>query len=70
MPDSEWNLVPAPAGRLLSLDFFRGLTMFLLIGEATGIYALLVGPGVRRPVSRPSARSSTTTPGTGSVSGT
>jgi len=31
-------------GRLLSLDFFRGLTMFLLIGEATHIYGLLVDP--------------------------
>ena len=33
---------PAPAeGRLTSLDFYRGLTMFLLIGEATGLYELL-----------------------------
>jgi predicted acyltransferase len=31
-------------GRLLSLDFFRGLTMFLLIGEATHLYSLLVDP--------------------------
>lgn len=31
-------------GRLLSLDFFRGVTMFLLIGEATRIYDLLVAP--------------------------
>lgn len=30
--------------RLLSLDFFRGLTMFLLIGEGTHIYNLLVDP--------------------------
>ena len=30
-----------PEGRLLSLDFFRGVTMFLLVGEATGLYALL-----------------------------
>ena len=33
---------PTPAeGRLTSLDFFRGLTMFLLIGEPTGLYGLL-----------------------------
>jgi predicted acyltransferase len=31
-------------GRLLSLDFFRGLTMFLLIGEATHLYSLLADP--------------------------
>jgi predicted acyltransferase len=30
--------------RLLSLDFFRGLTMFLLIGESTRIYERLVDP--------------------------
>ena len=28
-------------GRLTSLDFYRGLTMFLLVGEATGLYELL-----------------------------
>ncbi len=33
-------------GRLLSLDFFRGLTMLLLIGEATHIYGLLVSPSL------------------------
>jgi hypothetical protein len=38
-----------PGARLMSLDFFRGLTMFLLIGEATHIYsplerAALLGP--------------------------
>ena len=33
--------------RLMSLDFFRGLTMFLLIGEATHIYALLVDPSLQ-----------------------
>ncbi|HXX23204.1 MAG TPA: DUF5009 domain-containing protein [Terriglobia bacterium] len=31
-------------GRLTSLDFFRGLTMFLLIGEDTGLYGLLRSP--------------------------
>jgi len=30
--------------RLLSLDFFRGLTMFLLIAEYTGIYHHLISP--------------------------
>ncbi len=30
--------------RLFSLDFFRGMTMFLLIGEVTGIYSLLISP--------------------------
>ena len=28
--------------RLMSLDFFRGFTMFLLIAESTDIYDLLV----------------------------
>ncbi len=31
-------------GRLMSLDFFRGLTMFLLIAESTEIYHWLVSP--------------------------
>ena len=31
-------------GRLTSLDFYRGLTMFLLVGEATGLYELLRMP--------------------------
>ncbi|MCD6200392.1 MAG: DUF5009 domain-containing protein [Bacteroidales bacterium] len=30
-----------PEGRLLSLDFFRGATMFLLIGEFTGLFSYL-----------------------------
>ena len=33
-----------PESRLMSLDFFRGFTMFLLIGESTDIYELLVAP--------------------------
>lgn len=33
-----------PQSRLTSLDFFRGVTMFLLIGEGTRIYELLVAP--------------------------
>jgi predicted acyltransferase len=32
--------VPAATQRLLSLDFFRGLTMFLLIGKSTNLYHL------------------------------
>ena len=36
-----------PEGRFLSLDFFRGLTMFFLIGEATGIYDHLINPALR-----------------------
>ncbi|MDD8025093.1 MAG: heparan-alpha-glucosaminide N-acetyltransferase domain-containing protein [Acidobacteriota bacterium] len=34
-------------GRLFSLDFFRGLTMFLLIGESTEIYRRLVDPALQ-----------------------
>jgi len=34
-------------GRLMSIDFFRGLTMFLLIGEATHLYGLLVDPSFK-----------------------
>ena len=36
---SDYRLTPE--GRLMSLDFFRGLTMFLLIGESTALYSLL-----------------------------
>ena len=39
--------VSAATGRLLSLDFFRGVTMLLLIGESTHIYSLLVDPSLR-----------------------
>lgn len=31
-----------PSNRLLSLDFFRGATMFLLVAEATGLYTALL----------------------------
>ena len=34
-----------PPERLESLDLFRGLTMFLLIAEATSIYELMLAPG-------------------------
>ncbi len=33
-----------PQSRLMSLDFFRGFTMFLLIAESTDIYDFLVAP--------------------------
>jgi predicted acyltransferase len=32
------NMASLPAGRVASVDFFRGLTMFLLIGESTHLY--------------------------------
>jgi predicted acyltransferase len=37
--NSEIKSAPLP-DRILSVDFFRGFTMFLLAGEATGIYEL------------------------------
>lgn len=42
--------VSLPADRLLSLDFFRGFTMFLLIGEATGLYHYMVDPSLKGSV--------------------
>lgn len=33
-------------GRVLSLDFFRGFTMFMLVGESTGLYELLRSPAL------------------------
>lgn len=45
-PDKNSGEGRAPAGRLASLDFFRGLTMFMLIGEATGLYALFRSPAL------------------------
>src|SRR5512136_1349882 len=39
---------PNPAAplpeRLTSLDFFRGFTMFMLVGEATNLYSVLNSP--------------------------
>jgi len=32
--------------RLLSLDFFRGITMFLLVAEGTHLWSVLVEPPV------------------------
>src|SRR5688572_807561 len=40
------DLTLGPQSRLMSLDFFRGFTMFLLIAESTDIYDLLVSPGL------------------------
>src|SRR5437899_11752085 len=42
--DKNSGQTRAAEGRLASLDFFRGLMMFLLIGEATGLYELLRSP--------------------------
>ena len=42
--DTNSGQTRAAEGRLASLDFFRGLMMFLLIGEATGLYELLRSP--------------------------
>ena len=42
--------IPGAEGRLASLDFFRGLTMFMLVGEATGLYELLREPALNGTV--------------------
>lgn len=42
-PNSQSAVVP---GRLLSLDFFRGLTMFLLVAEFTALFEHLVDPAL------------------------
>lgn len=61
---------PSIKERFLSLDFFRGLTMFLLIGESTLLYEHLRDPGSPGRSFMPSALSSTTTPGPACDSGT
>ena len=38
--------VHIPPERLLSLDFFRGATMFFLVGEATRLYSILGSPAL------------------------
>ncbi len=43
------NLSQTPE-RLLSLDFFRGITMFLLIGEMSGLYEHLIDPSLKGSV--------------------
>lgn len=42
-PNSQSAVVP---GRLLSLDFFRGLTMFLLVAEFTTFFEQLTDPAI------------------------
>ncbi|UCH61944.1 MAG: DUF5009 domain-containing protein [Fidelibacterota bacterium] len=37
-------------GRLLSLDFFRGITMFLLIAEGTSLFSHMVDPALKGTV--------------------
>jgi predicted acyltransferase len=44
--DKNGRQRPAAGDRLASLDLFRGVTMFLLIGEATGLYELLREPAL------------------------
>jgi len=46
MSDQNGDML-APQARLLSLDFFRGFTMFLLIAEGTGFFNALVDPQLK-----------------------
>ncbi len=39
MENASKNPEPVVAGRITSVDFFRGFTMFLLIGESTHLYS-------------------------------
>jgi predicted acyltransferase len=48
--ENNQGQAPVVEGRLASLDFFRGLTMFLLIGESTELYALLQNPALHGTV--------------------
>jgi predicted acyltransferase len=43
---AEMVIAPKPPSQdlLVSLDFFRGFTMFMLVGECTGLYELLRAP--------------------------
>lgn len=41
MSTNSTSVSPLP-GRVVSVDFFRGFTMFLLAGEAAGIYAMFL----------------------------
>lgn len=45
-PTAPPAAISAVKDRILSLDFFRGLTMFLLIGESTLLYEHLRDPGL------------------------
>ncbi len=42
--DKSPSSIPALQERLTSLDFFRGFTMFMLVGEATHLYSTLRNP--------------------------
>ncbi len=44
------NSTFVPQDRLLSLDFFRGFTMFLLIAEGTHLFAYLVDPSLESTI--------------------
>ncbi len=44
--DEPSKYAVVPSERLMSLDFFRGVTMFLLVGEATNLYSLLGSPAL------------------------
>ena len=44
--DKKTTYAVVPSERLMSLDFFRGVTMFLLVGEATHLYSLLGSPAL------------------------
>ncbi|MBN1351403.1 DUF5009 domain-containing protein [candidate division KSB1 bacterium] len=44
--ENESRNIQIPQDRLLSLDFFRGFTMFLLIAEWTPLFKLLVDPAI------------------------
>ena len=39
MNESAINQISSPGERMISIDFFRGFTMFLLIGESTRLYS-------------------------------
>ena len=41
------NNIQSKSERLASIDLFRGLTMFLLIGEFTGLFTILADPQLR-----------------------
>ena len=40
---TKTNQIKESNSRLLSLDFFRGITMFLLVAEGTALYSVLTG---------------------------
>ncbi len=42
MEAKEFKPLSAPAGRVTSVDFFRGFTMFLLMGESTRLFGHLL----------------------------